>query len=79
MSQPVQACKPGLRDLSMPTTPAYFFVFLKVYQFSKVDQLGVFGFCLVCGCQTNSKYFSNFNVWHCHGSFKLNINICHCH
>ena len=25
VSQPVQACKPGLGDLSKPTAPAYFF------------------------------------------------------
>ena len=26
VSQPVQACEPGLGDLSKPTAPAYFFV-----------------------------------------------------
>ena len=53
MSQPVQACEPGLGDLSKPTAPAYFFgvklmfvgvvlMFVGVMNFGQVQKIRFF-------------------------------------
>ena len=40
VSQPVQACKPGLGDLSKPTAPAYLFgINLMFFGVMKFDQV----------------------------------------
>ena len=43
MSQPVQACEPGLGDLSKPTAPAYFFgvklMFVGVMNFGQIQKI----------------------------------------
>ena len=47
VSQPVQACEPGLGDLSKPTAPTYFLcvklMFVSVMKFGQVQKIRFYG------------------------------------
>ena len=59
MSQPVQACEPGLGDLSKPTAPAYFLggklMFVGVMNFSQYQKIML---VVVKNFWSNSNQFS---------------------
>ena len=63
VSQLVRACEPGLRDLSKPTTPAYFFgvklMFIGVGNFGQVQKIRFVGVKIFWLC-------SNPNFGHLH-------------
>ena len=65
VSQPVQACEPGLGDLSKPTAPAYFFgaklMFVGVVNFGQVQKIRFVGMKIFWSC-------SNPNFGHLHRS-----------
>ena len=63
VSQPVQACEPGLGDLPKPTTPAPFLgvklMFVVIMNFSNVKKR----FVVVKICWSNSSQFSVILIW----------------
>ena len=71
MSQPVQACKPGLGDLSKKTTPAYIFgvklmfvgVMLIFFSGMNFGQVKKIRFVVVKICRLNSNQFLFILLW----------------